>query len=134
MANQFLNRKIWVPFGVVAAILLTLRLSAIPQSVSTTAGLTLASSNGRLLTNAANNDLAGTITIAVTSNSNAHSFTTPNYSSAPVCVATPTTLPTSSGVAQTYVSTTTSAVTVHTNVNVTTNSLTFNYICVGNPD
>jgi hypothetical protein len=134
MANQFLNRKIWVSFAVFGAMLLMLRLSAAPQSVSTTAGLTLNSTNGRLLTSAANNDLAGTITIAVTSSSNSHSFTTPNYGSAPVCAATPISVPTSSGVQQTYVTTTTSAVTVHTNVSVTTNPLTFNYICVGNPD
>jgi hypothetical protein len=134
MANQFLNRKIWVSFAVFGAMLLMLRLSAAPQSVSTTAGLTLNSTNGRLLTSAANNDLAGTITIAVTSSSNSHSFTTPNYGSAPVCASTPISVPTSSGVQQTYVTTTTSAVTVHTNVSVTTNPLTFNYICVGNPD
>ena len=75
---------------------------------------------------AANNDLAGKITITAATNASltfAKAFT-----SAPVCVAAPTSNP---GATTWWVSTSTTAVTVNLSASST---ITFNYICAGNPN
>jgi hypothetical protein len=143
MLNRFLHRKYLVAIGVLglACLLLFLSASATPQQVTSsvaigTPGLTINSASGRVQTNAANNDLAGTITITASTSSAFHTFSGSGYSTAPpVCVATPIADPNVSTVPLWWVSSTTAAVTVHTHsVLGTGTSLTFNYVCIGNPN
>jgi hypothetical protein len=141
MLKLVLHRKSLAVLGALGLVclLLFLTTSAIPQQVTTsvaigTPGLTINSSNGHLQTNAATSDVAGTITIAATTSSNFHTFSA-SYTTMPVCVATPITSPTVSTVPLWWVSTTTGAVTVHTQSVLGTGvTLTFNYICIGNPN
>jgi hypothetical protein len=141
MLNRFLHRKFLAVIGAtgLACLLLFLTANATPQQVTSsvaigTPGLTINSSTGRLQTNAASNDLAGTITISATSSA-FHTFSGTGYASAPACVATPTADPTVSAVPTWWVTTTTTAVTVHTHSALGAgNTLTFNYVCIGNPN
>jgi hypothetical protein len=142
MLNRFLHRKFLAVVSVtgLACLLLFLTANATPQQVTSsvaigTPGLTINSSTGRLQTNAASNDLAGTITINATSSAS-HTFSGSGYSTAPpVCVATPIADPTVSAVPTWWVSSTLTTVTVHTHsVLGAGNSLIFNYVCIGNPN
>lgn len=81
---------------------------------------------GHLTQSAANGDLAGTIAISAATSAS-HTFSTA-YSSAPACVASPTSNP---GSATWWVTTSTTAVTVNLSASAT---LTFNYVCAGNPN
>ncbi len=75
---------------------------------------------------ASNSDLAGRITI--TAATNASLTFAKAFSSAPVCVASPTSNP---GAATWWVSTSTTAVTVNLSASST---ITFNYVCAGDPN
>lgn len=75
---------------------------------------------------AANSDLAGTIVIT-SATSAAQTFKTA-YTAAPVCVLTPTSNP---GALTWWVTTTTTSVTANLSASGT---VTFNYVCMGNPD
>ena len=83
--------------------------------------------NGHLGSNAANADVAGTVTIT-SSTSQAVSFTH-NFTSAPVVVLTPQSDPTATG--GWWVTTTVSGFTVNVTISGT---ITFNYTVVGNPN
>jgi uncharacterized membrane protein YphA (DoxX/SURF4 family) len=89
---------------------------------------TLTSSGGHIQTNAASSDTSGTIAIA-SGVSASHTFVSPGYTSAPVCVITPLANPTAA--AGWFVTTTATSITVHTVNSVT--AFGFNYFCVGNP-
>jgi hypothetical protein len=103
-------------------------LTATPQS---TPSATLAT---RLQTNAANNDLVGTISVTAGTSSASHSFSGA-FASAPVCVLTPTADGAPIGATSWWVVTSTTAVTAHTHANITVgNTLVFDYVCVGNPN
>ena len=88
--------------------------------------IALKSTGSHLNTNAASDDLAGTISISATT-SNFHTFGVA-FGSTPVCVLTPTSNP---GALTWWVSATTSAVTAHLSASGT---ITFNYHCVGAPN
>ncbi len=98
----------------------------------TAANLTSANVGSHINQAAANSDLAGQLTIAAGSNQNNHAFATA-YNSSPVCTASLTS-PTSSPQSY-FVVTTITAVTVALNSSATAPvGLTFNYICIGNPN
>lgn len=90
---------------------------------TTNAGLAL----NTHLNQTASNTIAGTIAVSA-STSGARSFPVA-YNSAPACTITPITDPTAVGVW--WVTTSTSAVTANVK---TSGTITFNYICVGNPN
>jgi hypothetical protein len=135
MSNYLRGRGFVASAGTLCLIVVLLCWKAVPQQVtsSTTvsaANLALTATGSHIQTSATGNDLAGTITIS-SSTSASHTFST-SYSSTPACVATPTSDPTSVSSGLWYVTSTTSGVTVHTHNSLT--SLSFNYVCVGNPD
>ncbi len=102
---------------------LTDSTSAIRMKVDNTFNFTL----GRHLNQfAANGDLAGQISIS--SSTSASKTFAISYTSAPVCVASPTSSPGSLGW---WVTTTSSSVAINLSASGT---LTFNYVCTGNPN
>src|SRR5437016_3381606 len=119
MPNRPSTRKIFMSLGAFCLIALALCLTATPQS--TVPSVTLST---RLQTSTTTNDLVGTIAVSGTSGS--HMFSA-SFSSAPVCVLTPTTDPATSW----WVVTTTSNVTAHIH---NSSTITINYICAGNPN
>lgn len=96
--------------------------------VNSTGNITLASA-AHLNQAVANQDVAGTITVSTSASSASYSFIQ-HYGSAPVCMVSPTSNP---GSVTWWVTATTTAVTVNTSANPSA-SLTFNYICIGNPN
>lgn len=128
MSNRLSGRKIFISVGACCLVSLALCLAAATQS---TPSVTLAS---RLQTNAANNDLVGTISVTVGTSSASHTFSGA-FATAPVCVLTPTADGAAQAATSWWVVTSTTAVAAHTHNNVTgTNPLVFNYVCVGNPN
>jgi hypothetical protein len=119
MSNRLSHWKIFVSVGTLCFVLLAMRLTATPQS---TPSATLST---RLQTAAATNDLAGTISLT-SATSGTHTFSAA-FGHAPVCVVTPTSDPTTS----VWVVTTTTSVTAHIH---NSSTITFNYVCVGNPN
>jgi hypothetical protein len=112
----------------ICVLLLALCLTATPQSAPS---VTLAS---RLQTGAANNDLVGTVSVAVGTASASHTFSG-NFAVAPVCVLTPTADGAAQAATSWWVVTTTTSVSAHTHNSVTgTTPLVFNYVCIGNPN
>jgi hypothetical protein len=84
------------------------------------------SAGSHLTTSAAGSDLAGTLSISA-GTAGSHTFAAP-FASAPVCVLAPTSNP---GLLTWWVTTTTTAVTANLSAPGT---LTFAYVCVGNPN
>jgi hypothetical protein len=90
-------------------------------------GILLGSTSSHIGNSAgANGDLAGQIAISAAT-SGSHTFSSA-YSNAPVCTVSPTSAP---GTTTWWVTTTTTAVTVNLSASGT---ITFNYICIGNPN
>jgi hypothetical protein len=133
MSSFFHSRNKLVSLGAFALLLLLVGVTAAPQQVCSTApfsgpSFTLTSTGGHIQTNTASSDTAGTIAIA-SGTSASHSFVSPGYSSAPVCVVTPIGDPTAAGAW--WVTTSGTSVPVHTHGTAT--GLGFNYVCIGNP-
>jgi hypothetical protein len=93
--------------------------------VDTNSDLIFGNTAAHIKTNQASSDIAGTIAISAAT-SGSHGFIT-NYGSAPVCTVSPTSNP---GSVTWWVTTSTSSVTVSLSASST---ITFNYICIGNP-
>ena len=128
MSNRSSTRMISISVGTIFLVSLVWCLSAVPQSTPSVTVLT------RLQTNSANNDLVGTISVAVGSSSASHMFSG-TFGSAPVCVLTPTADGAAQGATSWWVVTSTTVVTAHTHSNISgSNPLVFNYVCVGNPN
>ena len=127
MLDKRSKRQMFMLVSAFCLVSLALCLTATPQS---TPSVTVAS---RLQTNAANNDLVGTISVPVGSPSASHTFSG-IFGAAPVCVLTPTADGANQNALSWWVTTNTTTVTAHTHMNVTGSALVFNYVCVGNPN
>jgi hypothetical protein len=82
----------------------------------------------------ANTDVSGVVTVLIGNTSAVYTFfagadAAGHYSNPPRCVVSPNLSPTASGVGSFWAVTTTSSLTIHTNVAVTTANLPFTYIC-----
>lgn len=133
-----LDRRLWITLPLLCLAVFMLRPTATTQQLNSST--TLASPNfaisttgGHILTNVANNDTAGAVTIGSGTSTISHNFV--GYTSAPACTVTPTSDPAAVGVISGtwWVTTSAAAVTVHTHNNVGSSGIAFNYVCVGNP-
>jgi hypothetical protein len=95
--------------------------------INTLGNVTVASA-AHIDQSAANQDIAGTITVGTSASSASYSFIQ-HYGSAPVCTISPTSNP---GSLTWWVTTSTSAVTLNLSA-APSASITFNYTCIGNP-
>jgi hypothetical protein len=97
-------------------------------NISTIGSIGFTNNGSHIKQNAANADIAGTITISAATSAS-KTFSGSGYTVAPSCTITPTSDPTAVGVW--WVTTTTTTVTANVK---TSGTITFNYHCIGNPN